>query len=829
MPDWAEYVRRGLPGFSDLRQDVRYAARILRKQPGFAATIVLTLGLGIAANTAVFTIVNGALLRDLPFEGADRIVSLGVRNLGNAQSQGSGLSYADFQDWRTAQRTFEGIGAAAEDGVNLSDNDRPAVRVRGGYVSWDTFALIRQRPALGREFSEADDRPGAAPVVILGEAVWRTRFLSDPRILGSTIRVDGVPSTIIGVMPQGFGFPLRAEIWVPLIALPQDARASRSNRLLEGVGRLRRGVSYEQAAAELSGITTALAEQYPASNRNTAPRLEPLRPGIGAPILGVVGALLGAVAFVLLIACANAANLLLARVVERRRDVAVRLALGASRWRIVRQLLVESLVLATVAGVHGLGLWYGSIQIFWSFAAQSAPPYWLRFPIDRAVFAYLAVICLGSSILCGLVPAWQASRSAIVATLNDMGRTSAGGRSGRRWTGAFVVAQVALTLVLLTGATLMIQNLLNRMRTDIGVDTGRLVQMELSLSTRTSDTPVRRLLFYRQLEEALASNGSTKAVLASHAPLAGALVRRPLIEGRPPADVGALPPVSVLNVGQRYFEVVGTVLTQGRMFTAADMRTGSEAVVVNQQFAKTYLQDESVIGQRMRLALPHSTGNGPEGASGWLTVIGVVGNVRQRQLRSGEFDPVLYVPYAIDSLPTMSILARSDSDLESTVGVIRDRVRALDPERPVFNISTVQEALSVNRWPQRVFGSMFAIFALIALLLATVGLYAVTAYAVSRRTRELGVRVALGADARQVWWAVTGPTLRQLALGLLMGLVSAAAVSTVLPAMVAGTGGANPLTLIGVAMLLMVVGIGACVIPGLRATRLDPIAALRSE
>lgn len=829
MPDWAEYVRRRLPGFSGLWQDVRYASRILRKQPGFAATIVLTLGLGIAANTTVFTIVNGALLRELPFEDADRIVSLGVRNLGNAQSQGSGLSYADFQDWRAAQRTFEGIGAAAEDGVDVSDNDRPAVRVRGAYVSWDTFALIRQRPALGREFSEADDRPGAAPVVILGEAVWRTRYLSDPRILGSTIRVDGVPSTIIGVMPQGFGFPLRAEIWVPLITLQENARTSRSNRLLEGVGRLRPGVSYEQAAAELSGITTALAEQYPASNRNTAPRVEPLRTGIGAPILGVVVALLGAVAFVLLIACANTANLLLAQAAERTRDVAVRLALGASRWRIVRQLLVESLVLATVAAVLGLGLSYGGIQIFWSFAAQSAPPYWLRFPIDRAVFAHLAMICLGSSILCGLVPAWQASRSAIVATLNDMGRTSAGGRSGRRWTGAFVVAQVALALVLLTGATLMIQNLLNRMRTDIGVDTGRLVQMELSLSTRTYDTPERRLLFYQQLEEGLASNGNTKAALASHAPASGAEVRRPLIEGRSPADAGALPPVSVMNVGHRYFEVVGTLLAQGRMFTAADMRTGSEAVIVNQQFAKTYFRDESVIGQRMRLALPNSTGNGPEGASGWLTVIGVVGNVRQRQLRSGEFDPVLYVPYAIDSLPTMSILARSDFDLASTVAVIRDQVRALDPELPVFNISTVQESLSVNRWPQRVFGSMFGIFALIALSLATVGLYAVTAYAVSRRTREIGVRVALGADPRQVWWAVTGPTLRQLALGLLMGLAGAAAVAAVLPAMVVGTTGANPLTLIGVAILMLVVGIAACVIPGLRATRLDPIAALRSE
>jgi putative ABC transport system permease protein len=829
MTDSTQHMRRRLAGFSGLWQDVRYAARILRKQPGFAATIVLTLGLGIAANTAVFTIVNGVLLRELPFEDADRIVSLGVRNMGNAQSQGSGLSYADFQEWRTAQRTFEGIAAAAEGEVDVSDNHRPAVRVRGAYVSWDTFALIRQRPALGREFSEADDRPGAAPVVILGEAVWRTRYLSDPRTLGSTIRVDGVPSTIIGVMPQGFGFPLRADIWVPLIALPEDARTSRSNRLLEGVGRLRPGVSYEQAAAELSGITTALAERYPVSNGNTAPRLEPLRTGIGAPILGVVAALLGAVAFVLLIACANAANLLLARAAERRRDVAVRAALGATRWRIVRQLLVESVVLAAVAGVLGLALSYGSIQVFWSFAAQSAPPYWLRFPIDRTVFAYLAVICLGSSILCGLVPAWQASRSAIVATLNDMGRTSAGGRSARRWTGAFVVAQVALALVLLTGATLMIQNLLTLMRADIGVDTHRLVQMELDLSTRAYDTPERRLLFYKQLEERLTSNGSTKAALASHAPLAGALVQQPLVESRPPADAGALPPVSVLNVGHRYFEAVDTALLQGRVFTAADMRTGSEAALVNQQFARTYFRNEPVVGQRMRLELPNSTGIGPKSVPRWLTVIGVVGNVRQRQLRSGEFDPVVYVPYAIDALPTMSILARGNPDLASTVGIIRDQVRALDPDLPVFNISTVQESLSVNRWPQRVFGSMFAIFALIALSLATVGLYAVTAYAVSRRTREIGVRVALGADARQVWWAVTGPALRQLALGLLMGLVGAAAVARVLPAMVGGTGGASPLTLIGVAILLLVIGISACVIPGLRATRLDPIAALRSE
>jgi ABC-type antimicrobial peptide transport system permease subunit len=285
----------------------------------------------------------------------------------------------------------------------------------------------------------------------------------------------------------------------------------------------------------------------------------------------------------------------------------------------------------------------------------------------------------------------------------------------------------------------------------------------------------------------------------------------------------------VLNVGHRYFEVVDTAVIQGRTFTAADMRTSSEAAVVNQQFAKTYFRDEPVIGQRIRLELLNATGIGHKGMPRWLTVIGVVANVRQRQLRSGEFDPVLYVPYAIDALPTMSILARGDSDLASTVGIIRDQVRALDPDLPVFNISTVHEALSVNRWPQRVFGSIFAIFALIALLLAAAGLYAVTAYAVSRRTREIGVRVALGADGRQVWWAVAVPTLRQLALGLLVGLVGAVAVATVLPAIVAGTGGANPLILIGVAMLLLVVGIAACVIPGLRATRLDPVAALRAD
>jgi putative ABC transport system permease protein len=661
--------------------------------------------------------------------------------------------------------------------------------------------------------------------VILGGNLWRSRYGADQSIVGKAIRVAGSPSIVIGVMPPGFAFPDNAELWMPLAGLPEAERISRGRRLLDALGRLRPGVTVEQARAAVSGISASLAERYPDTNRNTRVIIDPV--AIAPPIVAMIFALLGAVGCVLLIACANVANLLLARAADRSRDVTLRLALGASRWRIARQLLVESLLLAVAGGACGLALSYPGIQLFRNLPEESAPPYWVQFTMDGTVFAYLAALCAGTAIACGLVPAWHASRTNLVATLNDAGRGSAGSRSRRHWTGAFVIAQVAAALVLLTGAALMIQNLMNAVRIDAGVETGGLMQMTLDLR-RSDDTRERRVLFLSQLEERLAANPSANLALASQVPLGGALVRRIRIEEQPVSPEATLPPVSLVSVGERYFDVVGARVIAGRAFTADDFQQPGDGLVVNERFARMYSPNEPVVGKRVVLTEPNAPPDQSDPPK-WTTIVGVVGNVRQRVLPSGEFDPVVYQPYEQDPPQMMRVIARSSSAPAASVAFVREQVSALDPDRPLFAISTVEEVLSRQLWPQRLFGSMFAILASIAMLLATCGLYAVTAYGVSRRTREIGVRVALGADARSIWWAVTGATLRQLGIGLILGAAGAAAIATVLPAILVGTGGASYLAFIGVVVVLVAAGVTASALPARRATRLDPTTALQAE
>ena len=805
-------------------QDLRYAARTVGRQPGFTLTIAATLALGIGVNTTIFTVVNAAVLRPLPFADAERVVRLSVNNVGNAQSPVSGLSYPDLQDWRAAGDTFEQIAGVDDRGMDLSDDERAAVRVAGAFVSWNTFSLLGQPPALGRDFTEADDQEGAPPVVILGGNLWRVRFGGDPGILGQTVRVAGVPSTVVGVMPAEFGFPDREELWLPLVAMPQVERTSRGARRLDGIGKLRPGATIEQATAELSGITASLAERYPDTNRNTTPSVTSA--GIAPQMVVVTYALLGAVGFVLLIACANVANLLLARVADRSRDVTLRLALGASRWRIVRQLLLESLLLAVAGGVLGLGLSYAGVRMFSNLPVEAAPPYWVRFTMDGTVFGYLLALCVGSALVCGLVPAWHASRNSLTPALNDAGRGSAGSRSRRRWTGAFVIAQVAAALILLTGAALMMQNLIRLLSTDVGVETDGLTQMAFELPRRDAAAG-RRLVFLGQLEERLVSNPGVQAALASNAPLGGAFMRSLRIEGRSAPEREALPLVSLVGVGPRYFDVVGAGVIAGRALAAGDVRQPGDSVVVNERFARMHFQDEPVVGTRILLLEPNAPAGGDANAR-WATIVGVVGNVRQSPLPSGEFDPIVYRSYAEDPPQVMMVLARSAPGADAAA-FVRGQMRALDPDLPLFGVSTVDEALAVMFWPQRVFGSTFAILASIAMLLATCGLYGVTSYAVSRRTREIGVRVALGADARGIWWAVTGSTLRQLTIGLVIGTAGAAAVGILLPAMLVGTGGVDVVVFAGVAAVLVAAGVLASAVPARRAMRLDPVTALQAD
>jgi putative ABC transport system permease protein len=805
-------------------QDIVYAARTIRRQPGFALTIVVTLALGIAVNMTAFTIVNGAVLRPLPFQDSDELVQLNVRNVADARSQDSELSYLEFLEWRAATQTLEYVVGTDERGVDISGDDRPARRVAAAFVSWDTFAMLPQPPAIGRDFQESDDRVGAAPVAIIGWSLWQSRYGGDPAIVGRAIRVNGVPSIIVGVMPENFGFPYRIEFWLPLAALPERDRTARSARVLDGFARLRSGATIEQATAELSGIAASLADRYPDTNRNIAPFVTPY--GIAPQFVAVLIALLGAVGFVLLIACANVANLLLARAADRARDVTLRMALGASRWRIVRQLLVEGLLLAAIGGAVGLALSYPGVQLFTNAAMEEAPST-MQFPMDLAVFAYLISLCVGSAAVCSLVPSWHASRTSLVPTLNDAGRGSVGSRQRRRWTGAFVVAQVALALVLLSGAMLMIKNLVGLMQTDVGIETNGLSQMAINLGQR-HDTPERRLLFLNQLEERLAQRQGVDAVLASQAPLGGAFVRRVAIDGAAAVDLDALPQVSVVGIGNRYFEVVGVPVIAGRSLTANEVWQASDSVVVNERFARMTFPDGIAVGQRFLLVEP-STAPAESAGPTCVTIVGVVGNVRQRWLPSGEFDPIVYGPYSADPPQTIEVLARSALGPAVAASFVGDQVRALEPDLPLLPVITTDQFLSRMLWAQQVFGSMFAAFASIAMLLATCGLYAVTAYAVSRRTREIGLRIALGADTRRVWLAVAGTTLRQLAIGLVLGTAGAVAIATVLPAILVGTGGTNFLTIAGVAIVLVAAGIVASAVPARRAMRLDPATALQAE
>jgi predicted permease len=817
---------------SGLWHDLRYALRTLRQRPGVAATIVLTLGAGIAVNTTVFTLVNAAVLRPFPFEEPDRVVQIGMMLLPDGVGT---LSYPALLEWQAATTTMEEVGATRQSGMTLSGDGRSAARLAGAYISWTMFPLLGVQPAVGRGFVEADDRAGAPLVAILSNETWRTRYGADPNVVGRTVRISGLPATVIGVMPAGFEYPDREKLWLPLAALPEADRTSRLLTLTT-FGRLRQGISIDQARAEFTGFVTAVAERDPGAYPGVV-RAGLEAPGFGGELMVTLGLLLGAVGFVLLIACANVANLLLARAADRARDVTLRLALGASRWRIVRQLLVESLVLAAAGGLCGFVLGHAGIRLFLTLPPDMAPPYWVQFTMDRVVFGYLALVSAGSAIACGLVPAWHAARTSLTAALHDAGHTSTGSRTRRRWTGAFVVAQVTLALVLLAGAAILIQSVLRMVRHDVGIDARGLMTATIDLQPAAQTTD-RRLLLLNQLDERLAAMPQVAAALASHAPLEGALVRRIRLDAHADLPADRLPRASLVYVGPRYFDVTGASTTPGRPPLTNALLEG-DGVIVNERFAATFFPDEPVIGQRFRVTPGER----------WLTITGVVGDIQQHHIRyiaegpPRGWDPgaVIYRPYTalvenpsemesrIDMGAFMTILARSASGPDAAASLVADRVRQVHPDVPVFGVSTLDEVLTRQLATQRLIGPLFATFGLIALLLATCGVYAVTAYAVSHRMRELGVRVALGADARRVWWAVTGGTLRQLALGLVLGAAGAAAVSTVLPASLFGSEGLDPLLLAGVAAVLVAAGLTATAVPARRALRVDPVTTLRAE
>jgi len=610
----------------------------------------------------------------------------------------------------------------------------------------------------------------------------------------------------------------------------------RNSRSLQTFGHLGRGVTREQAQSELLNISQRLESENPGTNKDIQARVQTFNEQQnGGPIRTMFLSLMGAVAFVLLIACANVANLLLSRATNRAREISVRVSLGATRWRVIRQLLMESVLLSVIAGLAGLGIAMIGIRLFDRATADVGRPYWIQFTIDGTVFAFFAAVCLGTGIVFGLAPAIHSAKTDVNEVLKEGGRSGTAGIRARRWTGVLMVGELVLTVVLLAGAGFMMRNFVTMYRLDLGIDTSHLLTTALALPDRKYPSLEQRLAFYEQLEERLKSNPKIESVtITSNPPLQGGFLRRLDIEGQPRDQGQQAPNVTMLTVDPRYFKTMGMPLQRGRDLTDEDGMKGREAAIINQRFAALHFPNEDPIGRRITLSIDLQGGAPPQGGiplSLTATIIGIVPNLRQRDFQLPDPDPIAYLPFRTDPRGFMNLIARAAGDPNTMTPILREEVRAIDADLPLFGIRTMDDQLAQARWPFRIFGTMFAIFALIALVLSAVGLYAVTAYAVSQRTQEIGVRMALGAQGNEVAWLFLRRSFVQLGIGLTLGIAGAFGVGTLFSQtqLLIQNKAGDPITIGGIALLLALVASVACFIPAKRATRLDPLVALRRD
>ncbi len=807
-------------------QDLRFTLRLLLKERWFSAAAIVALALGIGVNAVGFTLVHAAFLRGLPFDGADRLFVLTWQSRAGRRN----VSHAEFRDWREQNRSFEGLAAYRSDSMNVSDSRALPEQARGTRMSANSFELLRQAPLLGRGFTNGDDRIGAEPVAVISYTFWKNRYGASPDVVGTPIRVDGQPATIVGVMPAGMRFPDNTEVWLPAIPAAGEPRDRRS---LNVFGRLKSNLARVEAQTEMNGIAERLTAAYPDINKGLIGiRVETFTERyVGGAARTMFLVIMGAVGFVLLIACANVANLLLSRSANRAREVAVRAALGATRWRIVRQLLVESLALAFIGGSLGLLLANFGVQAFDAAVSDPGKPYWIDFRVDYVVFGYVAGICGLTAILFGLAPALHVtnvSKTNNNEVLKEGGRGTTGNRRARWLSGTMVVTELALTVVLLAGAGLMVRSFMNLERLDAGFSIEHLLTMRLQLPEAKYGTVGERRAFYDQLEPRLAAIAGVDAVaVTTTVPPLRAGERVFEIDGRPVAQHNDALEVAAVTISPRFFEVVGVNLLRGRGFGDADGSAGSETVIINERMASQYFPGEDPLGRRIRFVPRQPAPDQP--APPWRTIVGISPSLRHSETRQVELNAVVYIPQRQEPPAGAALVVRSRLPSGALIDPLRQAVQSVDADQPVFSIQTLDRMLDEDRWPFRVFGVMFAAFAIIALVLSSVGLYAVMAYSVTQRTSEIGLRMALGAQARQVEWMILRLGLIQLAVGLSLGLAGAMLVGSVMDSMLVGITPGDPMTFATITTLLTMVSLAACLLPARRATQVDPLTALRAE
>jgi putative ABC transport system permease protein len=811
-----------------LLQDIRFGIRTLLKNPGFTAVAVVALTLGIGVNSTVFTLANAVLLKNLPFADSDRILYVSGNTREDPRNT-SNISLPDYRDFAAQTKSFQSLAGFSGLNADVADSNGFPTEYRATRITPNGFSVIGQSPILGRDFEPQDAVAGAAPVTILGYGIWETRYANDSSIVGRTINLNRVPTVVIGVMPRGLIFPGETALWLPFVTNADiEKRQSRTLRLY---GHLAPGANLKTADAEIKAIAARLEAAYPDTNKGRAAVVQTFNQvNFKGQIKVVFSALLGAVGFVLLIACANVANLLLARAVGRSREISIRVALGASRWRIVRQLLIESVMLSAAGGVFGSVLAVWGVRIFDRAVVPTGKPAFLIFSMDYTVLAYIAAITLGTGVLFGLAPALRLSKLDINTALKDGSHGSGSGTRSRYLSASLVVAEMALAVVLLTGAGLMIRSFLTVYKSTLGVNSNNVLTAEINLRGDKYKSPETQTAFFQQLETRLhALPGVEFAAMTSSLPGSGSITYNYELEGVPASDSRHRPELEALVVSPEYFSTFELRPIQGRTFTPQDGVTGVPVVLVNQSFAGKFFARQDALGKRLRLAKrTELAGVVTQTLQPWLTVVGVVPNVIQGNQDNTE-TPLIYLPVRQEPRAGLFVALRTSVPPGTLTSSLRHEVQSVDENLPVNQLDTLTNLLALRSWPWRVFGSMFAIFALIALILAGVGLYGVMAHSVSQRTQELGVRVALGASSGRILRLVFGQGMSQLAIGMAIGLVAAFAVTRVLNGILVGVSSTDPATFIVVALVLTTAGILGCLIPARRAVRVDPVVALRHD
>jgi putative ABC transport system permease protein len=798
-----------------LLSDARHALRLLYKRPGFTVVAILTLALGIGATTAIFTVVYAVLLRPLPFRDAERLV--GVRITGRDAAIYP-LPNSDFLAWRSQNRTADAVAAFDEASTTITGDGAPE-RIPSSQVTDRFFDVLGARPLLGRVFQEGDDKPGAPKTVVLSHKLWMGRYHGDPAIVGRTLLLSAEPHTVVGVMPSGFNFPPgNKELWR---ILTTNEPRRRGPFYMRGVARLKPGVSIGELRANLDVVTAGLKRQYPAPEDWTLDAL-PMHEWLVGDVRRILYVLLGAVGFLLLIATANVANLLLARAASREREIAVRSALGAGRARIVGQLLTESVVLGVVAGIIGLALAFGGTRALIALAPAGIPRL-VEVGMSVPVFLFALAVASFCGVIFGLVPALRAAHTPLVETLKDGGRGVAGG-SHRRAQRMLVVSEIALALMLSVGAGLMVRSFVALQRVSPGFEPSHLLTFRLSLPrTQYPDRVAQQGFYTRLLQDLEALPGVQAAGLTiSLPPHLLEMTDNFMVEGQvlPPNQSAPVGPL--LFVSESYFATLGAPLVKGRFFTERDDDKAPDVAIINETLAKQYFPNVDPIGRRLKNGGPERPNNT------WNTIVGVVGNINYSGLDAPP-EAAVYFPFRQATSNNQFVVVRTAGDPRGLVQAARGVVARLDKDLPVANLRTMDELMTASVAPPRFRTILVSMFAVVGLLLSAIGIYGVMAYAVTERTHELGVRMALGADRRDVLRMVLREAMNLAAAGVVLGLAGAFAAARLIQSLLFGVTPTDAVTFAGIAILLVVTALVASYIPARRATRVDPMVALRYE